>query len=116
MVVPAIMGVVSVVLEILKGPSFGMVVLELVMLMVPIWIALFLGVLVGWVWRPKWVNLVGAASDGLKESSPRYSGGESYSASASSGQASSPVKVVSSEGTGDKKMCSEAPATISSCR
>lgn len=111
------MGLVSIVLEILKGPSLGAVVSELAALMVPIWVALLLGVLVGWVWRPKWVHLAEAAFDSLKESSSSTnSGGESYSACASSSLALSPLRSVSSEGTGDKKMCSEVPSTISNCR
>ncbi|KAK4758579.1 hypothetical protein SAY87_019880 [Trapa incisa] len=97
------MGPASAVLEILRGPSFGAMALELVKLMVPIWVALLLGVLVGWVWRPKWANLAVAASGGLNETSRTNSGGGSFSASAGSVQASI-----------HKKVCSEAPATFSS--
>lgn len=44
-------------LEILQRPTFGEVIIELGMFMAPIWIALLVGVLVGWAWKPKWANL-----------------------------------------------------------
>lgn len=47
----------SILLEILKRPTTGDVLAELVMLMIPLWIAVFVGVLVGWAWKPKWANL-----------------------------------------------------------
>lgn len=51
------MALVAALLEILEKPSFGEVLLELVMFMGPIWIAVVVGVLVGWVWKPKWAKL-----------------------------------------------------------
>ncbi|KAF2298067.1 hypothetical protein GH714_010846 [Hevea brasiliensis] len=51
------MAVWSILLEILKRPTFGDVVIELVMFMIPLWIAVIVGVLVGWAWKPKWANL-----------------------------------------------------------
>lgn len=44
-------------LEILQRPTFGEVIIELGMFMAPIWIALLVGVLVGWAWKPKWANI-----------------------------------------------------------
>ncbi|XP_055821802.1 uncharacterized protein LOC129890250 [Solanum dulcamara] len=51
------MALVSALLEILQRPTFGEVILELGMFMAPIWIAVLVGVLVGWSWKPKWANL-----------------------------------------------------------
>jgi hypothetical protein len=51
------MALVSVFLEILKRPTIGDVMLELMILMLPIWIAVVAGILVGWAWKPKWANL-----------------------------------------------------------
>lgn len=47
----------SILLEILKRPTFGDVLAELVMFVIPLWIAVIVGVLVGWAWKPKWANL-----------------------------------------------------------
>ncbi|KAL0324606.1 UNVERIFIED_CONTAM: hypothetical protein Scaly_2427700 [Sesamum calycinum] len=44
-------------LEILQRPTIGDVVFELMVFMAPIWIAVVVGVLVGWAWKPKWANL-----------------------------------------------------------
>ncbi|KAL3834889.1 hypothetical protein ACJIZ3_009625 [Penstemon smallii] len=51
------MALVSVFLEILQRPTIGDMVLELMVFMAPIWIAVVVGVLVGWAWKPKWANL-----------------------------------------------------------
>ncbi|XVF10282.1 hypothetical protein REPUB_Repub07fG0169300 [Reevesia pubescens] len=51
------MGLVSVFLEILKKPSIGDVLSELMMFIAPLWVAVIVGVLVGWAWKPKWANL-----------------------------------------------------------
>ncbi|XP_004245442.2 uncharacterized protein [Solanum lycopersicum] len=51
------MGLVAALLEILQRPTFGEVILELGMFMAPIWIAVLVGVLVGWSWKPNWANL-----------------------------------------------------------
>ncbi|KAK4793842.1 hypothetical protein SAY86_011836 [Trapa natans] len=109
------MDLVSVVLEILEGRSLGAAVLELLVLMVPIWVALFLGVLVGWAWKPKWANLPGAFSEGSVVSSPPPpdSGRESIPARAISGQTLSPLVPALSEGSGNGKSSSEPHATIS---
>ncbi|KAK6935632.1 START domain [Dillenia turbinata] len=63
------MALVSMLLEILQKPSMGDVLGELAMLIAPLWIAVFVGVLVGWSWTPKWAN-VGIARHKLEEPSP----------------------------------------------
>lgn len=47
----------SILLEIFKRPTLGDALADLVMFMVPLWIAVIAGVLVGWAWKPKWANL-----------------------------------------------------------
>ncbi|KDP25225.1 hypothetical protein JCGZ_20381 [Jatropha curcas] len=47
----------SILLDILNRPTIGDIVAELVMFMAPLWIAVIIGVLVGWAWKPKWANL-----------------------------------------------------------
>lgn len=51
------MGLVSAMFEILQRPTIAGVVGELMMFMAPLWIAVIVGVLVGWSWRPKWADL-----------------------------------------------------------
>ncbi|KAF3434170.1 hypothetical protein FNV43_RR25273 [Rhamnella rubrinervis] len=53
------MVLVSALLEILRRPSLADVLYELVMFIAPLWIAVIVGVLVGWAWKPQWVSLVG---------------------------------------------------------
>ncbi|XVF53191.1 hypothetical protein PTKIN_Ptkin05aG0080600 [Pterospermum kingtungense] len=51
------MGLVSVFMEILRKPTIWQVWSELLMFIAPLWIAVIVGVLVGWAWKPKWANL-----------------------------------------------------------
>lgn len=51
------MALVSAFLEILQRPAIGEVMFELMVFMAPIWIAVLVGVLVGWAWKPSWANL-----------------------------------------------------------
>lgn len=51
------MALVSAFLEILNRPTVGDMVFELMVFMVPVWVAVLAGVLVGWAWKPKWVKL-----------------------------------------------------------
>ncbi|KAH7521016.1 hypothetical protein JRO89_XSUnG0131300 [Xanthoceras sorbifolium] len=51
------MGLASILLEILSRPNMGDVLSELMMFMAPLWVAVIVGVLVGWTWKPKWANL-----------------------------------------------------------
>ncbi|ONK71728.1 uncharacterized protein A4U43_C04F11750 [Asparagus officinalis] len=41
-------------IEILKKPTIGDIVSELAMFAAPLWIAVFVGLVVGWSWRPRW--------------------------------------------------------------
>ncbi|CAI0441846.1 unnamed protein product [Linum tenue] len=58
----------SILLDILQRPSPFAVMGELSMLVAPLWIAVLVGVLVGWSWRPKWAILANQ-SDTAPESS-----------------------------------------------
>lgn len=51
------MGSVGILMEILRRPNMGEVVGELAMFMAPLWVAVIVGVLVGWAWKPKWADL-----------------------------------------------------------
>lgn len=53
------MALVSALLEIFRRPSLAEVLCELFIFIAPLWIAVIVGVLVGWAWKPKWVSLVG---------------------------------------------------------
>ncbi|KAL4187283.1 hypothetical protein AMTRI_Chr09g18210 [Amborella trichopoda] len=45
--------------EIVQSPSLGNVVVELGSVLGPLWIAVLVGLLVGWVWKPKWADSAG---------------------------------------------------------
>ncbi|KAJ0968753.1 hypothetical protein J5N97_021630 [Dioscorea zingiberensis] len=52
--------ILDVLVEILNKPTIGSMAVELVLLAAPLWIAVAVGVLVGWAWRPWWaVGLAG---------------------------------------------------------
>nr|GMC97854.1 StAR-related lipid transfer protein 7, mitochondrial [Ipomoea batatas] len=53
------MVLVSALLGILQKPTIGDVIIEMMLFMAPVWIAIVVGVLVGWSWRPSWANLSG---------------------------------------------------------
>lgn len=47
-------------IEILRKPTVGDVVAELALFAAPFWIAVLVGLFVGWAWRPRWAaGLVG---------------------------------------------------------
>ncbi|KAI5656288.1 hypothetical protein M9H77_25081 [Catharanthus roseus] len=46
----------SALLEILQRPTIADVIAELMVFIAPLWIAVLVGVLVGWAWKPKWAN------------------------------------------------------------
>lgn len=47
-------------IEILKKPAFGEIFSELAIFFAPLWIALAVGLFVGWAWRPTWaVQILG---------------------------------------------------------
>lgn len=53
------MALVSAFLEIFRRPTIVEVLGELMMFITPLWIAVIVGVFVGWTWKPKWASLVG---------------------------------------------------------
>ncbi|KAH0456903.1 hypothetical protein IEQ34_014810 [Dendrobium chrysotoxum] len=47
-------------IEILRKPTIGDIVSELTLFAAPLWIAVFVGLVVGWAWKPRWATgLVG---------------------------------------------------------
>ncbi|PKU76608.1 hypothetical protein MA16_Dca001213 [Dendrobium catenatum] len=47
-------------IEILRKPIIGDIVLQLTLFAAPLWISIFVGLVVGWVWKPRWATgLVG---------------------------------------------------------
>lgn len=40
--------------EILRKPAIGDIVSELTLFAAPLWVAVFVGVVVGWAWKPRW--------------------------------------------------------------
>lgn len=55
----SIMALVSAFLDIFRRPTIVEVLGELMMFITPLWIAVIVGVFVGWAWKPKWASLVG---------------------------------------------------------
>lgn len=51
------MALISILSEILQRPTIWGVLGELMLFVAPVWIAVIVGVLVGWAWKPKWANL-----------------------------------------------------------
>ncbi|KAL7123573.1 hypothetical protein ACP275_01G113400 [Erythranthe tilingii] len=50
------MALIGALVEILEKPSVVDVMIELMVFVAPIWIAVSIGVLVGWAWKPNWAN------------------------------------------------------------
>ncbi|KAL6175167.1 hypothetical protein ACLB2K_051810 [Fragaria x ananassa] len=82
------MALASALVEILERPTMVEVFGELVKFITPIWIAVIVGVFVGWAWRPKWVTVVGRE---LLDSSSQKESSSSSSSSASSSSSSPPA-------------------------
>ncbi|PKI64389.1 hypothetical protein CRG98_015249, partial [Punica granatum] len=112
------MALSSLISEILQRPTIGGVLAELVTLMAPVWVAVVVGVLVGWAWKPKWANLGKDLLDGSKESSPVSpscsSSGTSSMPSFSSFKLQLPACIpwISDDGAG-KENLSVPPTTVS---
>lgn len=51
------MGLTEALYEIFERPTIGGVCTEMMVFLGPVWIAFFIGVVVGWLWKPKWANL-----------------------------------------------------------
>lgn len=66
------MVLVSALVEIFQRPSIVDVITELMMFAAPLWIAVLVGVLVGWSWKPKWANLYGD-KDSTPQTTPSFS-------------------------------------------
>ncbi|KAL7165648.1 hypothetical protein ACSBR2_041345 [Camellia fascicularis] len=71
--------------EILQRPTIG----DVFMLMAPLWIAILVGVFVGWAWKPKWADLIANSFD----CSASKGGGGAGGASSSSSSSSSPLPI-----------------------
>ncbi|KAK4748714.1 hypothetical protein SAY87_015300 [Trapa incisa] len=63
------MALMSLISDILRRPTIAGVLGGLVTLMAPVWIAVVVGVLVGWAWKPKWANFGKELLNGSNESS-----------------------------------------------
>lgn len=63
--------------EILRKPTIGDIVSELTLFAAPLWIAVFVGIVVGWAWKPRWAaGLVGerkGSSDDESRVNPKES-------------------------------------------
>ncbi|KAJ0232704.1 Polyketide cyclase/dehydrase and lipid transport superfamily protein [Hirschfeldia incana] len=42
----------------LKNPSFTETFIDIILCAVPIWLAVMIGLLIGWSWRPRWTGLI----------------------------------------------------------
>lgn len=42
----------------LKNPSFTETFVDILLCAVPIWLAVMIGLLIGWSWRPRWTGLI----------------------------------------------------------
>ncbi|KAK2995906.1 hypothetical protein RJ640_028314 [Escallonia rubra] len=64
------MAFVEAFLEIFGRPTVGAIVLEMMIFLGPVWIAFFLGIMVGWAWKPRWASFDICKFDGSAPSSP----------------------------------------------
>ncbi|XP_065858449.1 uncharacterized protein [Euphorbia lathyris] len=78
------MAVWSILLEIFKRPTIGDILTELAMITIPLWIAVLVGVVVGWTWKPKWANLGREFFDSSVSKGFPLSGASSYIPSSNS--------------------------------
>ncbi|XP_059442742.1 uncharacterized protein LOC132174978 [Corylus avellana] len=62
------MALLSTLLEILRRPTMVDVLSELMMFIAPLWVAVIVGVLVGWAWKPRWAKILGCSES--KDASP----------------------------------------------
>lgn len=81
---------VSVFLDIFRRPTILEVLGELVLFIAPLWVAVFVGVLVGWAWKPKWASMAGREVSDCSESK------KDASSSSSSPQISSTLPLIGS--------------------
>lgn len=45
-------------MEFLKKPSITETLVDILLCAVPIWLAVMIGLVIGWAWRPRWTGLV----------------------------------------------------------
>ncbi|KAK3042841.1 hypothetical protein RJ639_001114 [Escallonia herrerae] len=64
------MAFVEAFLEIFGRPTMGAIALEMMIFLGPVWIAFFLGIMVGWAWKPRWASFGICKFDGSAPSSP----------------------------------------------
>ncbi|KAL3524464.1 hypothetical protein ACH5RR_017298 [Cinchona calisaya] len=57
-------------LEILRRPTIGGMMIGMIMLLGPVWIAFLLGIIVGWAWKPRWASFGNCKFDFSAPSSP----------------------------------------------
>ncbi|KAL2902957.1 StAR-related lipid transfer protein 7 mitochondrial [Bienertia sinuspersici] len=63
------MALITLFLEVFKNATIWDMLLDLMLLTVPLWIAVFVGVVVGWAWRPKWALFAEESSSSTTSSS-----------------------------------------------
>ncbi|CAI9772038.1 unnamed protein product [Fraxinus pennsylvanica] len=51
------MTLVEAFLEILERPTMGAMIIGMIQILGPVWIAFLLGIMVGWAWKPGWASL-----------------------------------------------------------
>ncbi|KAL3651261.1 hypothetical protein CASFOL_004263 [Castilleja foliolosa] len=51
------MALIEAFMEILESPSIRAMILGLIKFVGPVWIAFFVGLMVGWAWKPRWASL-----------------------------------------------------------
>ncbi|KAF3634100.1 hypothetical protein T459_09701 [Capsicum annuum] len=57
-------------MQILERPTIGAVFVEIIMFLGPVWIAFLFGIIVGWIWKPKWATWKNCKFDFSAPSSP----------------------------------------------
>ncbi|KAL0904128.1 hypothetical protein M5K25_026202 [Dendrobium thyrsiflorum] len=70
--------ILNALMEIMRMPTIGGVLLELAFLATPLWVAVFVGLVVGWAWRPRWA--AGLVGGGKGSSDDEMSANESKDA------------------------------------
>ncbi|KAI3843580.1 hypothetical protein MKX03_022405 [Papaver bracteatum] len=119
------MALVSALFEVLKGPTIGNVFTELLLFLGPLWIAVLVGVVVGWAWKPKWATLgkdkldytmskASSLSVGFISSPPSLNFGSMPCFNSMKAQLPSYIPWISDYGA-DKGKDLDAPVTSSDC-
>ncbi|KAI3471263.1 hypothetical protein Pfo_027926 [Paulownia fortunei] len=64
------MALVEAFLEILRRPTIWAMIIGMIQFLGPVWIAFFLGIMVGWAWKPRWASLGNCKFEFSAPSSP----------------------------------------------